>query len=374
MSVLVRNEIRTGLFVVVTLGLMAAVLIYYGAAGDFLDRKRFQIYFTDAGGIQPGASVTLSGRKVGQVRRLISPVPESERPEPELEVMIEVDISITARIYRDQQVIMLQYGMLGDQLIDFTQGKESSGVAPDGSRFIGRRQPGLNDAIPVLLDRIDPLLNEATSLVKELQSTAKNLSAITAEGSDFHEALDRYKNAGRNLEKLTGDEGDLAKTLKNLSDLTGAEGRICKTLGLLDAMTGKESDLALTLANLRDFTGSLKENRDIGPTIANFRRASEQLNATLGTLNGTVDGIAPCVDETVRNAAQFTDTLKRQPWRLIWPSTKKYPEDEAKRSSTLIVETTEQRLAPLAEKPSRPQRITPKRQPRHERPHSPRRR
>ena len=25
----------------------------------------------------------------------------------------------------------------------------------------------------------------------------------------------------------------------------------------------------------------------------------------------------------------LTQTVKTQPWRLIWPSTKKYPEDEA---------------------------------------------
>ena len=32
--------------------------------------------------------------------------------------------------------------------------------------------------------------------------------------------------------------------------------------------------------------------------------------------------------DQVENAKQFTDTLKHQPWRLIYPSTKKYPEDE----------------------------------------------
>ena len=28
------------------------------------------------------------------------------------------------------------------------------------------------------------------------------------------------------------------------------------------------------------------------------------------------------------NLKQFSETIKAQPWRLIWPSTKKYPEDQ----------------------------------------------
>jgi hypothetical protein len=28
------------------------------------------------------------------------------------------------------------------------------------------------------------------------------------------------------------------------------------------------------------------------------------------------------------NLKEFSETIKTQPWRLIWPSTKKYPEDQ----------------------------------------------
>jgi hypothetical protein len=37
------------------------------------------------------------------------------------------------------------------------------------------------------------------------------------------------------------------------------------------------------------------------------------------------------VHAVIENAAQMTDTLKREPWRLIWPSTKKYPEDSKRK-------------------------------------------
>jgi nicotinamidase-related amidase len=33
------------------------------------------------------------------------------------------------------------------------------------------------------------------------------------------------------------------------------------------------------------------------------------------------------IPEVIRNTEQLTDTLKREPWRVLWPSTKTYPED-----------------------------------------------
>jgi hypothetical protein len=40
------------------------------------------------------------------------------------------------------------------------------------------------------------------------------------------------------------------------------------------------------------------------------------------------------MSDAIKNADQFTDTIKRQPWRLIWPSTKTYPEDAAEPRET----------------------------------------
>lgn len=68
-------------------------------------------------------------------------------------------------------------------------------------------------------------------------------------------------------------------------------------------------------------TADLAANKDLPVTLRNFRRASEQLNGTLADLGGKFSAIG-------ENLEQATDTVKRQPWRLIWPTTKKYPQEE----------------------------------------------
>ena len=42
------------------------------------------------------------------------------------------------------------------------------------------------------------------------------------------------------------------------------------------------------------------------------------------------------------NIKEFSETVKSQPWRLIWPSTKKYPENEkaAAAEQTITVRKT----------------------------------
>jgi hypothetical protein len=39
--------------------------------------------------------------------------------------------------------------------------------------------------------------------------------------------------------------------------------------------------------------------------------------------------LGPDLEATLSNAKDFTGTLRTQPWRLIWPTTKKYPQEEA---------------------------------------------
>ena len=39
--------------------------------------------------------------------------------------------------------------------------------------------------------------------------------------------------------------------------------------------------------------------------------------------------VARDLEATLRNTKDLTATLRSQPWRLIWPGTKKYSEDEA---------------------------------------------
>lgn len=318
-----RTEIRTGLLVVLSLAALVAVLLYLGAPGVFVPQHTYRIYFDNAAGIKPGAQVLLAGRKIGQVRALFSPVPEKERPTPGMETLIEVQVARTARIFNKVKVQITQPTLLGESVIDFSNGEEASGLAPDGARFLGERATGLADVAPAVMEKIDPVLVKLTATLDSLQKTSDNLAKISADGADLPEAFAEFKQFGMNLNEISAYGGPLRNSLQNIETLTSERGKLGQSLNQLAELTGPDGSLSRTFKNAEKFTADLAGNKDVPTTLRNFREASENLDRTLTQVGQQFSNIGS-------NLEQASDTVKRQPWRLIWPTTKKYPEDAAR--------------------------------------------
>jgi ABC-type transporter Mla subunit MlaD len=328
-----KNEIMTGLLVIGTIAVVAFLLVLLGAPGLFRPLVTYKIYFDNAAGIKQGAPVMLAGRKIGQVQKLYSPVsPEEEKraeeaaavsnpPEvnatpspyptpakPRFEVRIDVQVDKSAKVYRDAKARMIQLGLLGDMAIDITQGTEKSGRAKDGETFAGERTPDLGEAVARMLEIVKPVATEATNTMKDLQQSAQNINRLTDENSELTLALGQFKTFGQHL-----------------SDLTAPE-----------------SALSHSLANIEKISTSLTDNDNIEVTLRNLRNSSEKLRVA------TTD-----LEPAGENIKQFSETIKTQPWRLIWPSTKKYAEASptpavASRGTITVRKTAKSKSRPRA--------------------------
>jgi len=299
-----RNEIMTGVLVVGTVAVLVFILILLGAPGLFRPLVTYKMYFDNAAGIKVGAPVMLAGRKIGQVQKLFSPVspkdeesaqkadavihppqpnasPTPAENKPRFEVRVDVQVDKSARVYRDARTRLTQLGLLGDMAIDITQGTEKSGRAKDGETFAGERTPDLGEAAAKMLEVIKPVAAEATNTMKDLQQTAQNINRLTDENSELTLALGQFKTFGQHL-----------------SDLTAPD-----------------SALSHSLTNIEKISTSLTENDNIEVTLRNLRNSSEKLKVATTELGPAGE-----------NIKQFSETIKTQPWRLIWPTTKKYAE------------------------------------------------
>jgi hypothetical protein len=301
-----KNEILTGLLVIGTIAVVAFLLVLLGAPGLFRPLVTYQIYFDNAAGLKQGAPVMLAGRKIGQVQKLFSPVtPQEEKQaeaaeaaihrseanpspspsatpgKPRFEVRVDVQVDKSAKVYRDARVRMMQLGLLGDLAIDFTQGTSDSGRSKNGEIFAGERTPDLGEAAAKMLEVIKPVAAEATNTMKDLQQTAQNLNRLTDENSELTLALGQFKTFGQHLVDLTAPN----------------------------------SALSQSLANIQKISTSLTENDNIQVTLQNLRSSSEKLKVATTELQPAGE-----------NIKQFSETIKTQPWRLIWPATKKYAE------------------------------------------------
>jgi len=281
-----RNEIMTGLLVIGTIAVVAFLLVLLGAPGLFRPLVTYKIYFDNAAGLKPGSPE--EEKQAEEAEAAIhppetnpSPNPSATPGKPRFEVRVDVQVDKSAKVYRDAKARMMQLGLLGDLAIDFTQGTGASGRAKDGEMFAGERTPDLGEAAAKMVEVIKPVATEATNTMKDLQQTAQNINRLTDENSELTLALGQFKTFGQHL-----------------SDLTASD-----------------SALSHSLANIEKISTSLTENDNIEVTLRNLRNSSEKLRVA------TTD-----LEPAGENIKQFSETIKTQPWRLIWPATKKYPE------------------------------------------------
>jgi ABC-type transporter Mla subunit MlaD len=327
-----RNEILTGLLVLATVAILTGILILLGAPGLFRPLVTYRIYLDNAAGIKLGAPVLLAGRKIGQVDKLYSPVskeeaqsaetaaealrasdpntPSTPTPKPnatptpvetrrKYEARIDVRVDKSAGVYKDAKARLISLGLLGETAIDFTQGNESSGRAKDGEMFAGERVPDFAEAIAKILDIIKPVAVEATGTLRELQTTAQNLSRITDENSQLNMSLAQMRTFAENLTN----------------------------------MTARDSSISIAFKNIEKISTDLSSNDNIQMTLQNFRQSSDKLKSIIGDLGQ----LGPDLKESGQNVKELTATLKSQPWRLIWPSTKKSPEEQNPPGDTITV-------------------------------------
>jgi len=308
-----KNEIMTGLLVVGTVAVLVFVLVLLGAPGLFRPLVTYKIYVDNAAGIKQGAAVMLAGRKIGQVQRLYSPVSKEEErraeeaaaafhlPEPSgtpsdtnkprYEARIDVQVDRNAVVYRDAKTRLMQLGLLGDMAIDITRGTDAAGRARDGEMFAGERTPDFSEAAAKMLEVIEPVAAEATTTMQDLQKTADNINHLTDENSELSQALVQVKAFGEHMADLTAPDSALSHSLNNIEKISN----------------------------------SLTENDNLKVTLQNFRDASDKLKVTMRDL-----------EPVGKNIAEFSDTIKAQPWRLVYPTTKKYPEKSPTPSEATI--------------------------------------
>jgi phospholipid/cholesterol/gamma-HCH transport system substrate-binding protein len=323
-----RTEVRTGIFFVATFGLLLGVVLLLTAPGLFRSLKEFEVFFDNAGGLKPGASVNLGGRKIGQVLEIESPVPKVLRPtqHPDYEVLVKIQVDRNAKVYRDAVARMGANGLLAEMMIDFIQGNEESGLAQRGDTFIGERQPDVGSVAAKAIKTLEPVAAAAESTLKDLKVTISTLNAFFGQGSDLQASIANIRRVGENFAVLSNKDGALGIALENIRTMT-------------EKLASEGGPLNQTLIKARDAMDQLSKDKALEKTLANIRAASARLESLLA-------GVQPKLTQTATNVEQLTDTLKRQPWRVIFPATKSYPEDAAPKATPKPTPTPRKAVRP----------------------------
>ena len=238
-------ELRVGLLVVVSFGLLAAAIFFVGGSAGFL-RPKYTVtaYFTSANGMNTGAEVHLEGVTVGNV----STVRLTSFPEPERSVAVDLslDLSFQQLIRSDSLVTIGTIGLLGDSKIDIARGPGTGDIVADGGAIqgqeagdIGRIITGTNDIVANLAALSDQV-QEIAARIREGQGTLGLLLTDTA----------IFDNANATVEEINS-------LIREARTGPGTMGQLMSDPGLYDRVTDTLTQMEDIVAKVQTGEGTL---------------------------------------------------------------------------------------------------------------------
>lgn len=253
-----RLETKVGLFVLIGLVLLAALLIYF-SKGVTRFARTYDLYLqtTDVGGIKPGAGVLMAGYPIGNVTKLML----STNGET---VTMLLKIKQEHRIRTNATFVLEQSGFLGDQYVAVYPGTNLTG---------GFLEPGAHLVCPPPFN-LQQTARDASGFISRIDETARTLNSTIA---DVRQHL-------LNQQTLT----NLAVAAKQMRDL---------------------SDRALVTVD--ELNSLLATNRPVlSHSVSNLEVFSEQLNGLANSLDQVVVTNSTHLSVAVKNIESASETVK----------------------------------------------------------------
>lgn len=245
-------QIRIGVFVVVALGVCLALIYLLGSQARYFERKYDLVAeFPEVGGLIEGATVRLAGVQIGRVTDVVLA--------PEVGGKVRVTLTVarrfSERIRKDSEARIVTQGLLGDRLVEITQGspkfpplKPGESIATQEPFEVGRvfsegaaalasvRQ--LAASLQGAVDRLDrggafddlgATLKSARRLAEQLDGLGKSgaLADASAAASSARRIAEQVEKGKGTLHALIYDEPETLRRLNGL--LAAAQETIART-------------------------------------------------------------------------------------------------------------------------------------------------
>ena len=232
-------EVKVGIFVALGLALvMLTILLLGGGQAIFQRSVSFSTKFNQIEGLVEGATVKMSGVKIGQVQE-IRLLPNTNQ----VQVTFAVSEKFRVAIHEDSAVGVQTQGVLGDRYIVVNGGSPSAKMAKDYAELKSETPRELKD-----------YLNNADEVLGRLKTSLQHMESIL--GSFQHD--NRAEIFFRNLTATSTNASDSTKNLRESTDhMKSVMTKIDNGQGTLGALV---NDPAL-YDDLRALLGGANRNR-----------------------------------------------------------------------------------------------------------------
>jgi len=302
------SQLRVGALVLVSLiVLIGLIILMSGSTGGLFARKvLLRAYFENAGGLKPGAEVTLEGVTIGNVIR-VRVVPERD-PTP-VEVTLRLGEEFVRDLHTDSTVSIAQAGALGDSFIDITSVSATGPTPSNNAELKSVASANIQDVVrssAVTMKQVSGLINKIDVLVDTLNSKRGSAGMFLNDPALYH----KISRIADDLQSITGavagGKGSIGKLLTDdtLYDrANSAVDRLNKiTIGLDEGKgtAGKflkddslYNNLNSTVSNANELITEINHGKGSIGKLARDPEFAKKLDDTVNRL----DSILTAVDE-----------------------------------------------------------------------------
>ncbi|MCS7048222.1 MAG: MlaD family protein [Verrucomicrobiae bacterium] len=243
-------EIRVGLFVLISLVVVAGLIIRFGKHTRGLEGTyEITVVFPNVGGIVRDAKVLYAGIPVGRVReiRLV----EADR----LQVHVLLEVREDVVIRRDAQFVINQSGLLGDRYVDILPGTTSAERLQPGDVVMGHSSVDLTEAIRHVVD----VLKAAAGTIERVDKAIKRIDETVLSPTTLGHvkgALANIDTATTNAVLMVGDLRELVSENRQAIHATlagfqaSATNLTSATMRLDEILRANQDEVAMTMSNL----------------------------------------------------------------------------------------------------------------------------
>ena len=331
-------EVKVGVLIVVSLGILAAFVLIMGGLSF---EKTYTIFvdFDNPGGLQTGAPVRVAGVKVGKVAELTFMGGKID-PKTNRRTLVRAKLNVEARvkesIHEDADFYVTTQGVLGEQYLAIDPGSPQKGILPENSIVKGIDPPRLDLFLAKAYELLDTTMNSIRNnrelLSDLLTNTAGLLKGLNITLADNRERINRTM---ANLESLSAEANTL--TVHARTQYVDNP-KITRTIDNIDRLSSdiqKDSgpmlkDTREAIANLNrasKVVGGEEEQAKLKKTLDDVAQLAARANATAADAqsivqhikkgNGTVGALV--MDEAIYDDVQeMVRDLKHNPWKFLW--------------------------------------------------------
>jgi phospholipid/cholesterol/gamma-HCH transport system substrate-binding protein len=289
-----RNYAAVGAFV---LTMLVAVVLWFAAlSGLAVSTDRYFILWDNVMGLKPGTQILFEGYQIGLIEK-IERSPEADSGGPNYRVEIEVDKGWPIPVSAVAETTAPSF--LAALVVNIDAGESDATLEP-GSVIRSKEQGDLLSAAGDAMSKISDVLDFMKPRIEEITNSVS--SVLNDENAEQIQSMletmnERVKDllSAENAEHIGLILTNLSNVSQDMSDLTNG----------MQNTKAQVDDILETIDGLIDTNSG-----EVGQSLAD-------LHASLEAVSRHIDAIASNLEDTTRNAKEFSEQIRKDPSVLV---------------------------------------------------------